>query len=354
MLEIACVKGYRVVGGVENHRVDDGVVHRVLPEDAGEDGSGLGEGPVQVAVEHVGVIGRLRGDEGVGSVERRVVALHPEVAVQLVGAGLGEDLDASEAQRVVLRRVGILVDADLADGGFGRQLSAGESIHVELRAGLGIGAGDGLELRLHFVGIVGEGAKIVALHDDCAAVGAGAGVNGRVGDDHLLLIGLDDQGKGNRCDRPRRHADVLLEEGAKTGGLGFNVVSAGCEAGDGKSAQSVGGNGGGRPTAPRQGYAGLGDDRSGGIGHRSGDAAGRIGTDELRAGRSAADRPGFRKGPPASRDAGRKGKCAHNGPEACCHEQKGVWSVDISVRRGQEPASVRRSLAGWEKATSSI
>ena len=244
-------EGYRVVGGVENHCVDDGVVYRVLPEDAGEDGSGLGERSVQIAVEHVGVIGRLRGHERIGSVEWRVIALHPEVPVQLVGAGLGEDLDAPETQGVVLRRVGVLIDADLADGGFGRQLSARESIHVELRAGLGIGAGDGLQLGLQFVGIVGQGAKIVALHDDCAAVGAGAGVDGRVGHDHLLLIGLDHQRKREPLDRPGGHADVLLEECAKTGGLGFNVVSAGGEAGDGKPAQSVGRNRGGRATAPR-------------------------------------------------------------------------------------------------------
>ena len=54
--------------------------------------------------------------------------------MQLVGAGLGEDLDASETRLIVLRRKRVLVDADLADIFFGRKLAVAESINVNLPA----------------------------------------------------------------------------------------------------------------------------------------------------------------------------------------------------------------------------
>ena len=56
------------------------------------------------------------------------------VAVQLVGAGLGKDLDAAVAELVILRGERILVDADFADRRLGRKLPAGESIDEDLRA----------------------------------------------------------------------------------------------------------------------------------------------------------------------------------------------------------------------------
>ena len=57
-----------------------------------------------------------------------------ERAVQLVGAGLGEDFNAPVAKLVVLRREGVLVDADFADGRLWRELSAREAVDIDLSA----------------------------------------------------------------------------------------------------------------------------------------------------------------------------------------------------------------------------
>ncbi len=60
-----------------------------------------------------------------------------------------------------------------------RKLAGGEAVNVELgTAGVGVAAGDGLELLRELVGVVRERAEVFALHDDGAAVFVGAGVEG--------------------------------------------------------------------------------------------------------------------------------------------------------------------------------
>jgi hypothetical protein len=54
--------------------------------------------------------------EGIARVEDLVVEIEHPLAVELVGAGLGEDLNAAEADAVVFSRERIAVDADFADG----------------------------------------------------------------------------------------------------------------------------------------------------------------------------------------------------------------------------------------------
>ncbi len=98
--------------------------------------------------------------------------------MELVGAGFGEDFDAPVAQFVVLRRKGVLVDADFADRRFWRKLPAGESIDINLpAAGACRRTGQRIEFVLQFVGIVGERIEIFALDDD------GSGVAVRTGAD---------------------------------------------------------------------------------------------------------------------------------------------------------------------------
>jgi hypothetical protein len=92
----------------------------------------------------------------------RVVAVHHKHAMELVGAGLGEDFDAPVAQLVVLRRKGILVDADFADRRFWRKLAAGESIDIDLPAVRSSRrTGQRIQFVLQLVGIVGKRIQVV-------------------------------------------------------------------------------------------------------------------------------------------------------------------------------------------------
>src|SRR5579884_1231867 len=88
-----------------------------------------------------------------------------------VGSGLGEDLDATVAQLVVLGRERILIDANLADRRLGRNLPAGESIDVDLPA---IGAdrrtGERLQIRGEIVRVIGQRVEILALQHDLARI----------------------------------------------------------------------------------------------------------------------------------------------------------------------------------------
>ena len=90
------------------------------------------------------------------------VAVHKhERAAQLVGAGLGQNLDSAETEPVVLGGKRVLVDANLADGFLGRQLAAAEPIDVDLAAvGAGAGTGQGLERIGQVVGIVRQRFQI--------------------------------------------------------------------------------------------------------------------------------------------------------------------------------------------------
>ena len=57
-----------------------------------------------------------------------------DVPVQLVSARLGEDLDTSVSQLVVLGRKRVLIDTDLADGVFARHLATCKSVNIDLPA----------------------------------------------------------------------------------------------------------------------------------------------------------------------------------------------------------------------------
>ena len=58
---------------------------------------------------------------GFQRVEVRRVAVHHQLSVELIGARLGEDLDAAVAELVVLGGKRILIDANLADRGLRRE-----------------------------------------------------------------------------------------------------------------------------------------------------------------------------------------------------------------------------------------
>ena len=99
----------------------------------------------------------LDGRERIARVEDVAAVVGLNLAVEVVAAGLGEDLDSAHADAVVLRGEGILVDADFADRGLGGQAAAGEAIDVDLAAvGSGAGTGESGKIGRQIVGIVGR------------------------------------------------------------------------------------------------------------------------------------------------------------------------------------------------------
>ena len=72
--------------------------------------------------------------KGFPVLKRAVIPLDEELTMQLVGAGLGEDLDTPISKFVEFRREWILIDTNLANGRLGRKLSAAESVDVYLAA----------------------------------------------------------------------------------------------------------------------------------------------------------------------------------------------------------------------------
>src|ERR1035437_9360176 len=97
----------------------------------------------------------------------RVELGHAEVegrrSMELVRAGLGEYLDPAYAQRVVLRREWILIDAYLPDGFLGRHLAGTESVDVERSAVRpGGGSGKGLKIRREVIRIVRQRIELRA------------------------------------------------------------------------------------------------------------------------------------------------------------------------------------------------
>ena len=75
----------------------------------------------------------LRG-KGVARIEGGVISGGEKLAMKFVRARLGQDLDPPITQRIVLRGKRILVDANFADGRFGRQFTASKSVNVDLAA----------------------------------------------------------------------------------------------------------------------------------------------------------------------------------------------------------------------------
>src|SRR5713226_8624569 len=84
--------------------------------------------------------------KGVPRVKRRRGPRKGGLAVELVCPRLGENLDSSVSKFVVFRGKRILIDADFADGGFGRKCSGRKAVDVNLAAvGARRGASEGLQ-----------------------------------------------------------------------------------------------------------------------------------------------------------------------------------------------------------------
>src|SRR5581483_5465708 len=131
-----------VWGGVVGiERVHDGLGLPLHVEHVEEVGGLLAERTADVAHGGIEIVERRLAYDRVAGVEGRCGSEASEVSLELLRAGLGDDLDAAIADAVELSRKGILVDADFKDGGFGRDLAAFEAIDIDLAAaGTGCGA----------------------------------------------------------------------------------------------------------------------------------------------------------------------------------------------------------------------
>ena len=202
----------------------------------------LGQRAGQTAAVHFRLVGRLIGEERIAGVQGIVVEAGKELAAKLVHAGLGEDLDAAVAQTVVLGREGVGIDADLANGGFGRKAPAGKAVDVNLAAvGAGRGPGEGLQVVLQLVRIVRQGVEIGALQHQRAGVAVGIHLDMRVvvADGHLLALRGHAQlniDVAIATDRERLH---LIDREA--GLFGHDVVGARDQPDEGEVPQAVGG-----------------------------------------------------------------------------------------------------------------
>jgi len=114
--------------------------------------------------------------------------------MELVAAGLGEDFDASETEVLKLRGVGVLVDADFADGVFGRHLATTEAIYIDGRGLRRVASGDRLKLLLEGGVIVGEGCELGSTEDESTLVIGGASACTGCDVDLFGFCGNDERG----------------------------------------------------------------------------------------------------------------------------------------------------------------
>ena len=110
----------RGIGHVRHVGVDDAVVLDVSPVEVDEEGSLLAQRAAYVAVELQRMVGRLIERKGIGGVKDRSAGIHEDLAVQFVGARLGQYLDPAITRRVIVGGNGILVNNDGADRRLGR------------------------------------------------------------------------------------------------------------------------------------------------------------------------------------------------------------------------------------------
>src|SRR5262245_9606322 len=112
------------------------------------------EVPFDPPVNVIGLHLRVR----IAGVKKTIAVVNAELAAEFFAAGFGEDLDAAHAKPVVLGGKRVLVDADFANGTFGRQFAAAETVYEQFAAVRpGGGAGQHLQSVVQIVGVVRQG-----------------------------------------------------------------------------------------------------------------------------------------------------------------------------------------------------
>ena len=147
--------------------------------------------------------------------------------MKLIRSRFRQDFDAAVTKFVVFGGKGILIDSNLADGGFWRKLPGGEAVNVDLTAvRTGGRTSESLEFRLQFVGVVGKRLKILALHDHRSSIVRRIDIDsgGGIGNLHFFLFDLDDQPNIQLLCLPGENSHILLGNDRKTLGDRFQCV----------------------------------------------------------------------------------------------------------------------------------
>ena len=199
----------------------------------------------------------LRSQKRVPGIKGVVVEAGGNLAAELVHTRFREDFDAAIAKVIVLGRERIRVDANLANRRLGRQRASRKTIDVDLAAvGTGGRAGQGLQVVLEFVRIVGEHIQILALDDERARilVRGHFDAGSIIVDRHLLHLGSHAQLDVDAAIAAHRKGLHLID--GKALFLDHDVVGARGKSRNGEMAKAIAGNGLNSPSG------GLQHDRS--------------------------------------------------------------------------------------------
>jgi hypothetical protein len=170
--------------------IDDRAVIDLAPLEIQKEGGPLTERPAHRAAVLFQEEWRLFLRVGIPRVEDVIAEIEESLAVQLIRARFGEDLDAAITQLAELGRERVLIDAYFADRSLRRKLAAAEPVDINLAAlGTGRRSGQRLQVRLQIVRVVRERLQIFSAQDQGRSIIGG--LRGHAGpgiflDGHLL------------------------------------------------------------------------------------------------------------------------------------------------------------------------
>ena len=104
--------------GVQDHRADNSVVIDVSVLVIEKVGGLFADGTTHIRRAQKGMIPGLAYRKGIAGIERQIVSVRSNSAVNLIGSRLGEDFNSTIADPIVCGRERVLVDMDFANGIF--------------------------------------------------------------------------------------------------------------------------------------------------------------------------------------------------------------------------------------------
>ena len=213
------------VGRIKRLGIDHCIGLRTIPVGIDKVRRILVKRTVDVPIHLGGVVGRLIFCERILGVESGVVADDEKISMHLIAPRLGEDFDhAVRGVGIVASRVGVLVDANLADRVFRRECAIREAIDVH---GWRIATRHGLDLLLQLARLGGQIVDVFAGQNDRVAVLVRVGVVGLItGDVHLELLRLELKPNVQRLQSPGGDLHLRAFECRKTARSGLNDKGA--------------------------------------------------------------------------------------------------------------------------------
>ena len=131
------IESYWIECGVENDGVDELVLIGLASLEVEEEGRlSLDDRPAQISAVAAQLVWRADQRKRIARIEAFVAKVEEGLAAYLVGAGLGEYLDASVAETFILRGEWISVDADFSNRLLRRQPAARKAVGVNLALAL--------------------------------------------------------------------------------------------------------------------------------------------------------------------------------------------------------------------------